>query len=367
MPGPSRHLAATSSHVYAARSARYGTPDARRRLKAARRPPGSCVWRRREEGWQRPSSQPVSILGESQTIDLHPRECSPAELAQAMAEVRRLRSRGRVLAVRVELEPELPLTCRWIRCAAPQSAPCDAWRGHIPTQNALEGEAEAEASTRQMESCSPDGEMLFALARNRWRHRRGDVRGRCTCPAARRKKADAAAGGEHQQSVRRWLPQGPGWRCRFGDGWHGHLHGGWPDRREVFAGGVVACAPHLAAAAGALAGRAAKAQPDAGTDGQIACGMAVNRSREAWCRAAIPTARRRLSNVVAPARSRAGVKTRSWSIPLVIDRHADRPIRSLAIYGTMDDIHAQPPRASRRGGLRFPAGTHVVLVPPDGG
>jgi signal transduction histidine kinase len=46
---------------------------------------------------------------ESQTIDLHPRECSPAELlAQAVSEVRRLRSVD-VLPMRLEIAPDLPL------------------------------------------------------------------------------------------------------------------------------------------------------------------------------------------------------------------------------------------------------------------
>ncbi len=46
---------------------------------------------------------------ESQTIDLHPRDCSPAELfAQAVSEVRRLRAAD-VLPMRLEIAPDLPL------------------------------------------------------------------------------------------------------------------------------------------------------------------------------------------------------------------------------------------------------------------
>jgi signal transduction histidine kinase len=79
---------------------------------------------------------------ESQTIDLHPRECSAAEvLAQAVSEVRRLRS-IEVLPLRVEIAPDLPpIAVDPIRFPQALSYLC----GHV--LDSLDAEAEAAAAS----------------------------------------------------------------------------------------------------------------------------------------------------------------------------------------------------------------------------
>ena len=110
----SQHLAATSHDLRNALSPVLGFTDLLAGGYEGELPPAGQL---RIQRMQRQGRRQLRILSEildtakieSQTIDLHPRDCSPAELlAQAVSEVRRLRSVDR-LPMRLELAPELPL------------------------------------------------------------------------------------------------------------------------------------------------------------------------------------------------------------------------------------------------------------------
>ena len=188
----SQHLAATSHDLRNALSPVLGFTDLLAGGYEGELPPAGQL---RIKRMQQKGRRQLRILSEildtakieSQTIDLHPRECSPAELlAQAMAEVRRLRSLD-VLAVRMELEPELPLLAvDPVRFPQALSYLC----GHI--LDTLEAEAEGEALSDG--ELLTDGEMLLRACQ---------ITGGTAVmfevayvPDSRRKKSRAAAGGD---------------------------------------------------------------------------------------------------------------------------------------------------------------------------
>jgi signal transduction histidine kinase len=109
----SQHLAATSHDLRNALSPVLGFTDL---LAGGYEGELTVAGQRRMARMQRQGRRLLRILSEildtakleSQTIDLHPRDCSAAELfAQAVSEVRRLRSID-VLPMRVEIAPDLP-------------------------------------------------------------------------------------------------------------------------------------------------------------------------------------------------------------------------------------------------------------------
>mgnify|MGYP000160830560 CR=1 FL=1 len=188
----SQHLAATSHDLRNALSPVLGFTDLLAGGYEGELPPAGQL---RIKRMQQKGRRQLRILSEildtakieSQTIDLHPRECSPAELlAQAMSEVRRLRSLD-VLPVRMELEPELPLLAvDPVRFPQALSYLC----GHI--LDTLEAEAESEA--RSDGELLTDGELLLRACQ---------IKGGTAVmfevayiPDGRRKKSRAAAGGE---------------------------------------------------------------------------------------------------------------------------------------------------------------------------
>ena len=188
----SQHLAATSHDLRNALSPVLGFTDLLAGGYEGELPPAGQL---RIKRMQQKGRRQLRILSEildtakieSQTIDLHPRECSPAELlAQAMSEVRRLRSLD-VLPVRLELEPELPLLAvDPVRFPQALSYLC----GHI--LDSLEAEAEGAALS--------DGELL---AEGELLLRACQITGGTAVmfevayvPDRRREKSSAAAGGE---------------------------------------------------------------------------------------------------------------------------------------------------------------------------
>jgi signal transduction histidine kinase len=156
----SQHLAATSHDLRNALSPVLGFTDLLAGGYEGELPPAG---QRRLARMQRHGQRLLRILSEildtakleSQTIDLHPRDCSAAELcAQAISEVRRLRAID-ALPMRIELAPDLPLLgVDPIRFPQALSYLC----GHII--DSLDGEA--EAASAHLPDAPPElGELLL--------------------------------------------------------------------------------------------------------------------------------------------------------------------------------------------------------------